>query len=399
MKYLLPFFVLFLFSTCSSFEEDIKLRSHEIPFSEVETDLPVIHILTDKSDLKEMLDEPEEDIEIDGRFNLYRNRELVVADKKVELEVKGNFSVTFSLKSLGVKFDKKYDNSDRSLINPPQILPHHNLDKIKAIRLRNSGNDFKKTMIKDLSFTQLAINADLDLDLTYGEPALVYVNEKFYGLLNLRTEANTNGMAGLYKVDKDEITLGKLNTDGLEKKDGDFDRIDLLVEAIERKNLNYLKDEIDLNNFIDYMVFQSFIGNTDWPRKNARFHAVNNDKFRFILSDLDEAAWLKMNKSPLKIIHRQGSNFIADLFDVFYEEESFEEEFWIRYNFLLHTNAISFNQFKSIVETNANQIRSEIPMQISKYEIPSSMTEWDIEVDKLLLLFQEREQVIREFLE
>lgn len=111
------------------------------------------------------------------------------------MEVKGGFSTRFSLKTLGVKFENKYDNSDRSLINPNKILPHHNLDKIKAIRLRNSGNDFVKTMIKDLSLTQLAINAELNLDLTYGEPVLVYINNEFHGLLNLRTEANSNGMA------------------------------------------------------------------------------------------------------------------------------------------------------------------------------------------------------------
>ena len=88
-------------------------------------------------------------------------------------------------------------------------------------------------MLKDLSVTQLAIKAELDLDLTYGEPALVYINDQFHGLLNLRTEANTNGMASLYDVKKKEVTLAKITTHALIKKDGDFDRIDRFVEAIE----------------------------------------------------------------------------------------------------------------------------------------------------------------------
>ena len=58
------------------------------------------------------------------------------------------------------------------------------------------------------------------------------------------------------------------------------------MNAIENENLNYLKDEIDINNFIDYMIFQSYIGNTDWPHNNARLYAINNEKFRFVLFDL-----------------------------------------------------------------------------------------------------------------
>ncbi|MFT4755159.1 MAG: hypothetical protein ACI85Q_002725 [Salibacteraceae bacterium] len=399
MKYTPYLLTLLLFWSCSTFEEDLKLPSSQVPFSELETNLPVINIVTDERDLERMLGQPTEEIEMDGLFNLYRNQQLIIANEKVELEVKGNFSVTFSLKSLGIKFDKKYDNSDRSLINPSYVLAHHNIDKIKAIRLRNSGNDFKKTMIKDLSFTQLAINANLDLDLTYGEPAIVYVNEAFYGLLNLRTEANTNGMAGLYDVKKREVTLTKLIPEELIKKDGDFDRIDRLVEAIEQNNIDYLRSEIDLNNFIDYMVFESFIGNTDWPDKNVRFHAINDGKFRFILSDLDEAAWLKMDKSPLEIIYNKGSNFLSNLFEVFYEEESFQQEFWGRYNSLLQNRDISFDKLESIVQTNSSQIRSEMPLQIDKYDTPGSMIEWDIELDKMLVLFYEREEVVRRFVE
>jgi len=250
--------------------------------------LPIVNIKVDQKAFDKIHEDADEDLEIEGRFNLYRDDELVIENEAVELEIKGNFSTRFLLKTIGVKFEDKYDNRNRSLINPEQILPHHSLDKIKAIRLRNSGNDFEKTMVKDLSITQLAINAGLDLDLTYGEPSLVFINRKFHGLLNIRTEANTNGMAGLYDAKKSEVTLAKITTQEFIKKDGDFARIDALVNAIENENenLNYLKDEIDINNFIDYMIFQSYIGNTDWPHNNARLYAINNEKFRFVLFDL-----------------------------------------------------------------------------------------------------------------
>ena len=117
----------------------------------------------------------------------------------------------------------------------------------------------------------------------------VYVRliTSFYGLLNIRTESNTHGIAGLNSVSKKDLTMAKVTTHELIKKDGDFDRIDDLIAAISRKDIPYLKSEIDLSNFIDYMIFQSYLANTDWPHNNARFYAVETGKFRFVLFDLD----------------------------------------------------------------------------------------------------------------
>ena len=393
--------LLTLFSTCSSFNDDAELLNIQTHFLEIETNLAVINIKVDKNEFDEMINQVDEEKEIDGLFSLYRNHELLIENEEVELEVKGGFSTRFALKSLGVKFENKYDNSNRSLIDPDRILPHHNIDKIKAVRLRNSGNDFKNTMLKDLSITQLAINAGLDLDLTYGEPTLVFINGNFYGLLNLRTEANTNGMAGLYGVGKSEVTLAKITTHELIKKDGDFERIDALVQAVHQKDIEYLQNEIDLNNFIDYMIFQSYIGNTDWPHNNARFYAINEGKFRFVLFDLDKVAWLKMDKSPLTIIEdKNRPNILTDLFFALYEEdEAFKQAFWDRYNLLLQSGDISFERLKPIVDTNADNIKSEIQYQIEEYNAPETVTEWKIELDKLLTLFQERETVVKGLVE
>lgn len=396
MKNLSFFLILTLVFSCTKFNEDFQL----LDISEIETELPVINIEVDCDEFNKMNEEYEEEIEIKGRFSMFRDGNLVIENEEVELEIKGGFSTKFSLKTLGVKFEDKYDNSDRSLINPSKILPHHNLDKIKAIRLRNSGNDFVKTMMKDLSLTQLAINADLNLDLTYGEPVLVYINNDFHGLLNLRTEANTHGVAGLYGVSKSEVTLAKITTHELIKKDGDFDRIDAFVQAIGAGDLNYLKDELDVDNFIDYMVYQSYIANVDWPHNNARFYAINQGKFRFVLFDLDGALRLRVNKEPLNIIEdKRFPNILTDLFFVFYKEESFRQVFWARYNSLLESGMISYDNFKPIVDKNIAQINSEIQLQIGKHQAPRTMIEWNIELDKLLTLFQEREQVVYDLVE
>ncbi len=387
--------------SCSKFEEDLSqvgILEIDQPLEEIVTDLPIINITVEEYEFDDMYNRFTEDIEIEGRFNLYRNHQQVINNEEIELEFKGNYSRQYSLKSLGVKFEEKFDNSNRTLINPTEILPHHNLDEIRAIRLRNSGNDFSKSMLKDLSYTQLAIQAGLDLDLTYGEASLVFINNKFYGLLNLRTEANTNGMAGLYDVKKSKVTLAKMETATLIKKDGDFERIDALVEAVNNKDIEYLKTEIDLNNFIDYMVFESFIANEDWPETNVRFHAINDSKFRFILFDLDVANDLLINKSPISFIDKPKENFMTDLFFVFYEDENFKKQFWNRYTFLMKRESLSSSKFESHVLFNFQSIKNVMPLQIEKHQSPKTMIEWYLEVEKLITHFNRREEVIKKII-
>ncbi len=391
---------IFLFG-CSDFDEDFDTSKEQKTAKEIETELPVINIQVNQSEFDKMYNNEDQEIEIDGFFNLFRNHELLIENEEIEIEIKGGFSSRFELKTLGIKFEDKFDNTDRSLINPERILPHHNIDKIKAIRLRNSGNDFKNTMLKDLSVTQLAINAGLDIDLTYGEPSLVYINDVFYGLLNIRTEGNTNGMSGLYGVKKKDITLAKITTHELIKKDGDFERIDAFVDAINRKDVAYLKDEIDLSSFVDYMVFESYIGNTDWPHNNSRFYAIKDGKFRFVMFDLDKVTWLRINKSPLTIIEDNSSpNVLTDLFFALYDgDENFQQAFWDRYNELLSNGDVSFEKFKPIVDANAETIKADIPLQINKYSAPGTMIEWNIELDKTLTLFKEREVIVKGLIE
>ena len=59
----------------------------------------------------------------------------------------------------------------------------------------------------------------------YSEQTIVFVNNVFLGVMNLRTESNANGMSGLYNINKTDITLAKISGNGeLDKKNGDFNR-------------------------------------------------------------------------------------------------------------------------------------------------------------------------------
>ena len=407
--YMYVAFIMFIFG-CTKFSEDIDTAfssAENVKITDLNTSFPVINLELDKDEFDNMYANFEEEIEIEAVLSLYRNNSLEIEEEKVELEIKGSSSAAFSLKSLGVKFDKTFDNKERKLLNPSIVLPNHSLDKIKAVRLRNSGNDFKETLLKDISYTQLAISAGLDIELMYFEPTIVFVNNSFLGLMNLRSEANRNGMYRLNEVDKDDITLAKIENPGIiVKKNGDFDRIDQLFEAIEIKNTAFLKEEIDLNNFIDYVIFQTHIANIDWPYNNVRLYSVKDKPFRFILFDLDRVNTRQIENHPLTFIQDPYSvnneeaikNPITDLFNILYADTDFKNTYDNRYEELLKNNAFSFSKFNQIIDDNFNAINKYMPLHIDKYSDINSMIEWYRNIELLKAEFKKREEILEKLL-
>lgn len=391
-------FIVGLIFGCRSYNEDIKFEVQDYktltPIN-IETNLKVANLILDPSEFEEMYNNFNKEIEIEGEFNLYKNGAVLIENELVEVQIKGGFSTKLGLKTLGVKFDKTYNNKSRKLINPKN-LPFHSLDKVKAFRFRNSGSDFEGTMLKDISYTKLAINAGLNLDVMYTEQMVVFVNDVFLGVMNLRTESNTNGMSRLYGVSKSEITLAKIGGEGtLDKKDGDFDRIDSLMVAIANGNYNYVSNEIDVDNFIDYMIFESYIGNRDWPHNNVRFFAVSEGPFRFILFDLDLVAIQTIDKSPIGFINNSIKNPITDLFNIMYSNERFKQVYDARFKNLMESGVLSSTRFNTIITEYKSNIEDMMPTHINKYNTPKTFTEWYMNIDNLKNNFLKRENYLK----
>lgn len=391
---------------CSIYNEEVNIPTQDfdtiIPLN-VETNLKVFNLEIDPIEFDSMYSNFNEEIEIEASLNLIKNGDFLIKNEKVEIQVKGSFSSSFDLKSLGIKFDKVFDNSNRELIDV-EVLPFHTIDKIKSFRLRNSGNDFKLTMLKDMSLVKLALYAKLDVDVMYSEQAVVFINDTFLGIMNIRTETNGHGLSRLYGAKKENVTLVNIKARGVvEKKDGDFERIDRLFEAIENSEIDLLLDEIDIPNFIDYIIYETYIGNIDWPLNNVRIFAIDEEPFRFVLFDLDMAAVQKTNAPPLSFlsepINNDGVNYISTLFDLLYENEDFKTDFNSRFEEIVSSSILASSSFELIVDSYKDNIKHIMPTQIDRYSFPKSLTEWIIEVDRLKYNFSKRELSAKRFID
>ncbi len=169
-----------------------------------------------------------------------------------------------------------------------KLFPELDYDIFQALVLRNSGNDFLESNMRDITLTSLMSGSGLEFSAF--KPVATYLNGEYWGMYNLREKINEHFLASKYGVDPSQIDLLEFAGSPVM---GDSTEYLELITFLENNNLandaNFavLENEIDIENFIIYQVTQIYFDNTDWPGNNIKFWRTPETKWRWILYDID----------------------------------------------------------------------------------------------------------------
>ena len=309
-------------------------------------------------------------------------------DEKLNLKFEGDFGVringnatrAFPQKSLRIKTSKVY--SDKKL---NYTFESSTLTQFDQLVLRNSGNDWGKTMIADGVMQSLL--KDFKIDKQFFKASVVYVNGEYWGIHNIRTKFNDNLLADLNNVTTKEVLLLEGNgevKDGNEKLISHFNK---LIGAINNKDKELILSCIDKESFYDYMIAQTFFANQDWPNNNHRFYVLNKEgkkKIKWVVFDLDYGfGYLGNNQVSTNMftyLQQHKNTFLVKMFNVLMSDKKCKEDFRKRYLKRLEND---FTQEKALNSINKfkNNIGEEIKYQIARWRYPVSVKEWENNID------------------
>ncbi len=207
-------------------------------------------------------------------------------EQNAGVKIYGKWSRANEQKSLALHARKKYgaDFFNYKFFNDVDI------NKFGSLVLRNSGNDWDKTMFRDGFMQSLA--DEVGIDRLAFRPSVVFLNGKYWGIHNLREKINKTYISTHHNVYKNNIDL----LEGYDEViDGDNEDYKQLREFIENNDLSidenyeYVKSQIDIDNFINYNLIEIYIANTDWPSNNIKYWKEKNtgSKWHWILYDTD----------------------------------------------------------------------------------------------------------------
>jgi hypothetical protein len=227
---------------------------------------------------------------------------------------------------------------------------------------------------------------DINVDWLATKLVVVYLNGEYWGLYNLQERIDDWYIKANHGIDTDKIDLIG-NWHGMTEY-GDNNDFLALYDFIENNDLsislNYetVSNWMDIENFIDYQLFEIFIANYDWPANNMKCwrEKDSNKKWRWIYIDGDAALGNYHANSFLQALNSTGegwpTNPTATLFlRKLLENEDFKTAFLNRLQELLN-NQFSFTKTNSIYLKAIEILDHEIPKQIKRFSFPTDYDKW-----------------------
>ena len=207
-------------------------------------------------------------------------------DQDIGIKIFGSWSRARPQKSLALFARKEYGKGSFDY----KFFKEKSIDKFESIVLRNGGNDWDQGILRD-GLTSTLVK-DMDLDRMASQPAIVYINGEYWGILDIREKVNTNFLAENHFVNPDNVNLLENNSDILDGSNAGYLQLTsfLNLNTLETDQ-NYLQvsNKIDIDNFIQYQLTEIYINNKDWPGNNIRYWNTNSSSslWRWIIYDTD----------------------------------------------------------------------------------------------------------------
>ena len=216
----------------------------------------------------------------------------------VGVQIHGGWSRNQPQKSLAVRARRRYGNE---AIHYP-LFPDKPLSRYKGFVLRNSGNDWTYTLLRD-AIMQALVKGRMDIDYQAYRPAVLFLNGRYWGIHNMRERVSVDYITDNHGFVSDEIDY--LVNDA-EVRAGDVEHFQSFLSFLESSDLREagaieeIRARMDLDEFLNYQIAEMFVANTDWPGNNWEFWRprIANGRWRWILFDLDYGFNLPMALNP-----------------------------------------------------------------------------------------------------
>lgn len=309
----------------------------------------------------------------------------------------------YGKKNFNYAFLTEQENSDGEI-----------LDKYDTFVLRNGGNDSRVTKFRD-AFVQTLIR-DRNVATQQGRPCILFIDGEYWGLYTLQSDYTDDYFADVYGVDKNEVIFFKNNkldigvdekaeevvqtendsgtttattvSDEPAEEDIPSDT-DLYYQMIyyarhynlsSDKNYAVMCSMLDIDSFIDYVVAELYLNNTDWPENNFgmwRTRTVDpsneyaDGRWRMCVFDTDLALNLvgssasSYKGNSLEELKETASD-VSTLFNALIENEDFKQQFVTVFMDLTYT-IFDADYAKTILYKLKNQYLPELADSFARF--------------------------------
>lgn len=333
----------------------------------------------------------------------------------VGVRIHGAWTRSYPMKSLRIYARNAYGTS--TLDHP--FFPDYPHDSFKRLILRNSGNDWDRTMFRDAVIQEII--RPLNIETQAYQPAVLFINGEYWGVHNIRERYDKHYIQRVFGVEEEKLDL--LTHNAMIQEGGRLHYINTLnfIRNHDMKvdtHFKTLSNRIDVENFIDYQVANIFAANTDWPGNNIDFWRKqtftyepdspygHDGRWRWLAYDMDFGFGLLghgPNHHTLAFATEAGNtdwpnpDWSTFLFRNLLRNEQFRHDFINRFADLLNTR-FQTDSVLAIIDTYTKQLEPEIPTHIRRWNRPGSMGTWYQNIETMKNFAQFRQSWMRQYI-
>lgn len=292
-----------------------------------------------------------------------------------------------------------------------RLFSNKPFDRYETFVLRNSGNDWNRTQLRDGYMQSLV--TDTEIDWMAYRPAVVYLNGEYWGIQNVREKINEHYVAQNGGVDPDAIDMmdwqGEYQMVAIR---GDATAWNAMMDFVRNSDvgspdwLTTVGEHIDLDNYIDYHIAQIFFDNTDWPGNNTKTwrERTPEGRFRWILYDTDFGFGLYgpgnwANNTLTFAVAPGGVNWPNPEWSTYLLRRlltngTFRRLFVNRYADFLNTR-FRIDRMEAVLDSLADGIRAEIPAHTRRWG--GSLSTWQQDIEVMRQFARNRPDALRQY--
>jgi hypothetical protein len=283
-----------------------------------------------------------------------------------------------------------------------KLFPELPFTEYNNFILRNSGNDWNNTMFRDALMCSLLDQTDLDR-MAY-QPASIYLNGNYWGLLNIREKINEHFLATHHGVDPFQIDLLDTWSNPI---NGDAEHYNQMLNFLYSNS-----PSMNVENFMEYQLAQIYFNNTDWPGNNIKLWRPRTPegRWRWIVFDTDFGFGI-WNDDICKYTHNTLAFALATngpdwpnppwstyLLRRMIENQEFKNEFINRFADRLNT-VFSYQYVLQRINQMRNNIAAEMPYHLVRWnQWGENIDTWNGNVETMRIFASQRVSYMRTFI-
>lgn len=310
-------------------------------------------------------------------------------NQQAGLRTHGESSRRYSQKGLKIYARKEYGKKrfEHTLFEETGVT------KFKHLVLKPFSCSWNHSGVGDYLCDHLA--KGLNFESTADCPVVLFLNGEYWGIYFLKEKPDEEFLADHFGVDEDDCTIMS-DWDG-HVDCGDSTNFLSMMAWLETADLSdssayaYLSSLIDVVSFTDYMVFETFVKNLDWPSHNMRCWQENSGPWRWIFFDGDACFQrtdfdVFANATYTGDLVWPSSKPSTLLFRKLLENKDFVESFCVRYHDLI-SGQLAYANTSLWLQKAEQALDQEISAQSDRFGNPEGHASWRktlLKIDKVL---------------